>query len=343
MEIQQNVLYVMTQGAYVHRDHLTLQVKVDGAVKLGVPLHNLQAVTLFGNVMVSPGALSLCAEAGVAVTFLTESGRLLARVDAPVSGNVLLRREQFRQADDSDKCLFHGRCFVAGKLQNARANLLRAARDNAADKDRQVLQRAASELAASVRRLEFCGNLDEVRGIEGASARVYFEAFGAMVRHERECFTPRGRTRRPPLDPANALLSFGYAVLLADCTAALVAAGLDPNVGFLHVDRPGRPSLALDLMEEFRSLLADRLALTLVNRRQVAPNGFTVREGGAVEMSADCRRAVVAAWQARKQESVTHPLLGQTTRIGLLPHLQARILARTIRGEMESYVPCVLK
>jgi CRISPR-associated protein Cas1 len=343
MEIQQNVLYVMTQGAYVHRDHLTLQVKIDGSVKLGVPLHNLQALTLFGDVMVSPGALSLCAEAGVSVTFLSEVGRLLARVDAPVSGNVLLRREQFRQADDPAKSLVHGRCFVAGKLQNARANLLRAARDNAAAEDRETLQQAAAELAGSIRRLQFNATLDEVRGTEGAAARAYFQAFGAMVRHEREHFTPNGRTRRPPLDAANALLSFAYALLLADCTAALVSAGLDPNVGFLHVDRPGRPSLALDLMEEFRPLLADRLALTLINRRQVAPKDFALRDGGTVEMSADARRAVVAAWQERKQEPLTHPLLGQATRIGLLPHLQARILARVIRGEMESYVPCVLK
>jgi CRISPR-associated protein Cas1 len=343
MEIQQNVLYVMTQGAYVHRDHLTLQVKVEDEVKLGVPLHNLQAVTLFGNVMVSPGALTLCAEAGVSVTFLSETGRLLARVDAPISGNVLLRREQFRQADDPARGLAYGRCFIAGKLQNVRANLLRAARDNAAAEDRETLEQAAMDLAASVRRLEFCSDLDEVRGTEGAAARVFFQAFGAMVRHERGHFTPHGRTRRPPLDRANALLSYAYALLLADCVAALSAAGLDPNVGYLHVDRPGRPSLALDLMEEFRPLLADRLVLTLINRRQVAPTDFVVRDGGAVEMSADARRAVVAAWQERKQESITHPLLGQTTRIGLLPHLQARILARVIRGEMESYVPCVLK
>lgn len=343
MEIQQNVLYVMTQGAYVHRDHLTIQVKVDGEVRLAVPLHNLQAVTLFGSVMVSPGALNLCAEAGVSVTFLSETGRLMARVDAPVSGNVLLRREQYRQADDGAKCLQHGRCFAAGKVQNVRANLLRAARENASEADREVLQGAASELAGSIRRLGFCETLDEVRGTEGAAARVFFQAFAAMVRQEREHFTPRGRTRRPPLDRANALLSFVYALLVSDCVAALAAAGLDPNVGYLHVDRPGRPSLALDLMEEFRPLLADRLVLTLINRRQVAPEDFEVREGGAVEMKAHCRKAVVAAWQERKQETVTHALLGQSTRIGLLPHLQARILARAIRGEMECYVPCVLK
>jgi CRISPR-associated protein Cas1 len=343
MEIQQNVLYVMTQGAYVHRDHLCLQVQVEGEVKLAVPIHNLQALALFGNVMVSPGALQLCAETGASVTFLSEPGRLLARVDAPVSGNVLLRREQFRQADRPEKALGYGRCFVAGKLQNARASLLRAARDRPAPEDLDALRKGAAELAAGIRHLEAAETLDEVRGIEGAAARAYFQSFGAMIRSEREAFAPQGRTRRPPLDRGNALLSFVYALLLADCTAALVSAGLDPNVGFLHTDRPGRPSLALDLMEEFRTLLADRLVLTLINRRQIAPEGFQVRDGGAVEMAAQTRRQVVAAWQERKQESVTHALLGQNTRVGLLPHLQARILARAIRGEMGSYAPCVLK
>jgi CRISPR-associated protein Cas1 len=343
MEIQQNVLYVMTQGAYVHRDHLCVQVKVDGNVKLGVPIHNLQALALFGDVLVSPGALSLCAEAGVSVTFLSESGRLLARLDAPISGNVLLRREQFRQADRPERALEYGRCFVAGKLQNARSNLLRAARDNAAAEDRGALQQGAVELASGIRHLESAATLDEVRGVEGSAARAYFQAFRAMIRHEREEFAPNGRTRRPPLDRGNALLSFAYALLLADCTAALVAAGLDPNVGFLHTDRPGRPSLALDLMEEFRTLLADRLVLALVNRRQITPEGFQVHEGGAVEMSVETRRSLVSAWQERKQEPVTHGLLGQSTRVGLLPHIQAKILARAIRGEIESYVPCVLK
>ena len=343
MEIQQNVLYVMTQGAYVHRDHLCVRVEVNGEVKLAVPIHNLQALALFGNVLVSPGALGLCAETGVCVTFLTESGRLVARVDGPVSGNVLLRREQFRHADNPGKALEYGRCFVAGKLQNARACVLRAARDNAAVEDRELLQRGASDLASGIRRLESAATLDEVRGIEGAAARAYFGAFVAMIRCEREQFALNGRTRRPPLDRGNALLSFTYALLLADCMAALMAAGLDPNVGFLHTDRPGRASLALDLMEEFRTLLADRLVLASINRRQIAPQGFQIREGGAVEMSPETRRAVVSAWQERKQEPVTHALLGQSTRVGLLAHIQAKILARRIRGEIDSYVPCVLK
>jgi CRISPR-associated protein Cas1 len=308
-----------------------------------VPLHNLQALAVFGNVLVSAGVLELCAEAGVSVTYLSETGRLMARVDGPVSGNVLLRREQFRQADDSGAALRHARAFVAGKLQNSRGNLLRSARDNAADADAARLREAAEEIASAVRRLAFSESLDQARGVEGNAARVYFEVFGAMIRAERAELAPKGRTRRPPKDRGNALLSFAYALLLADCAAALTSAGLDPNVGYLHADRPGKPSLALDLMEEFRPLLADRMVLTLVNRRQVAPADFSVREGGAVEMSDRARRAVITAWQERKQETVVHPLLGSAIRIGLFPFVQARVLARAIRGEMESYTPCVLK
>ncbi len=343
MEILQNTLYVMTQEAYVHRDHLAIIVEVEKVRRLAVPIHNLQAIAVFGTVLVSPGAMQLCAETGVSVTFLSETGRLHARVDGPVSGNVLLRREQFRQADSPEKCLHHARAFIAGKLQNARGTLMRAARDNAATDDQAKLGSAATELAASIRRLESASTLNEVRGIEGAAARRYFEAFPSLVRQDRDTFAPKGRTRRPPLDPANALLSFCYALLLSDCVAGLTSAGLDPNVGFLHSDRPGRPSLALDLMEEFRTLAADRVVLTLINRKQVAANGFQIRTGGAVEMSTETRKTLVSAWQERKQEMVTHPLLEQTIRVGLLPAVQARILARAIRGELDCYVPCILK
>jgi CRISPR-associated protein Cas1 len=343
MEILQNVLYVMTQGAYVRRDHQTLQVEVEGKVRLGVPLHNLQALTLFGNVMITPGAMHACAESGICLTFLTEAGRLLARVDGPVSGNVLLRREQFRMADRGEDIVRISRCIVAGKLQNARINLQRSARDHANEEDQTLLTRAAEEMAAGIRRLEFATQIDQIRGIEGAAAKAYFGVFGCMVRQDREAFTPKGRSRRPPLDRINALLSYAYALLLSDCSAALTSAGLDPNVGFLHADRPGKPSLALDLMEEFRPLLADRLVLTLVNRRQVGVDDFSIRDGGAVEIHEKARRDVIAAWQDRKQESVTHPMLGQVMRVGMLAHMQARILARVIRGEYAAYVPCSLK
>lgn len=341
-EVVQNTLYVTTEGAYVHRDGLLLKVEIEKETRLAVPIHHLQSVVVFGHSLVSPGALALCAEHGVPVSYLSLHGRLVARVDAPASGNVLLRREQFRWADDPDRCREISRAIVAGKVQNARTLLLRAAREAADAGDAEALRSAADLLGGTIRDLGRAATLDEVRGIEGDAARRYFEAFPRMIR-VRDGFPMAGRSRRPPLDPVNALLSFLYAILVHDCAAALTCAGLDPSVGFLHVDRPGRPSLALDLMEEFRPLIADRLVLALINRRQVAPAGFAVREGGAVEMDEKTRKAVLAAYQERKQEEVRHPLLDQKTRVGMLPFIQARLLARCIRGDIPVYPPCVLR
>jgi CRISPR-associated protein Cas1 len=300
-------------------------------------------VALFGNVYATPGAMQLCAEHGVAVSFLSQSGRLLCRVDAPGSGNVLLRRTQFRLADRPESCAGIARALVAGKLQNSRNLLLRAARETDVPEDRAALQKAVDQLAEAIHALSSAANTDSIRGHEGDGARVYFGAFSTMVRHARDSFRMEHRTRRPPLDAMNALLSFMYSLLLQDCVAATTAAGLDPSVGFLHVDRPGRPGLALDLMEEFRPLLADRLVLALVNRQQVKPDGFTRRETGGVQMDDATRKAVLAAYQQRKREVVTHPYLDQKVTIGRLPFLQARILARHLRGDLPTYVPCVVK
>jgi CRISPR-associated protein Cas1 len=341
--ILQKTLYVMTQGAYLHRDHLTLKVEVEKQDRLCVPIHHLESVAVFGSIMMSPGAMALCVENGAAVTFLSESGRIMARVDAPQSGNVLLRREQFRLADKPEACARIGKPIVAGKIQNARNLVLRGARETQAGDDGRALEDTAALLAAAIRRLPAAADLDSIRGCEGEAARTYFGSFSCLMRQQREEFKISGRNRRPPLDPTNALLSFLYALLLHDCMAALTAAGLDPNVGFLHVDRPGRPSLALDLMEEFRPLIADRLALTLINRKEVSPEGFTKREGGAVEMDEKTRRSVVSAYQKRKQEEVRHPLLDQAATVGLLPFLQSKLLARHIRGDIPEYPPCVLR
>lgn len=343
MDVQLNTLYSLTHGAVLRREHLTIRVYVEKQLRLTVPIHQLESVAVFGGVCVTPQVLGLCAEHGVAVNFLTESGRLLARVDAPGSGNVLLRREQFRKADNEGVRLSVARCVVAGKVQNCRNQLLRAARDTDVTTDQESLQAAATRLANVLPALEKAGDADSVRGHEGDAARVYFGTFAAMVRWRRDAFTPAGRVRRPPTDRMNSLLSFLYALLSADCAAAAAAAGLDPAVGYLHVDRPGRMGLALDLMEEFRPLLADRLALALVNRQQVKPDGFEVREGGGVRMTDATRRAVVTAYQQRKKDEVTHPLLEQKTPIGRLPFLQARIFARYLRGDLPTYVPCVLR
>jgi len=273
VEVQLNTLYVVTRGATLRRDHLTIRVVVEKQTRLVVPIHQLEGVALFGRVHVTADVLHLCAEHGVAVSFLEESGRLLSRVDAPGSGNVLLRRTQFRWADLPERRADVSRAVVAGKVQNARNLLLRAAREAPDEDDRQTLQSAAERLADTVRALADVHDAEVARGHEGDAARAYFGAFSAMVRPNREAFWLMQRSRRPPLDAVNALLSFLYALLLQDCVAAAAAAGLDPSVGFLHTDRPGRPGLVLDLMEEFRPLAADRLALALVNRQQVKPGG----------------------------------------------------------------------
>ncbi|GAB4030271.1 MAG: type I-C CRISPR-associated endonuclease Cas1c [Elusimicrobiota bacterium] len=339
----QNTLYVMTQGAYIHRDHLTIKIEIEKEVKLSIPIHHVQSVAIFGNIMVSPGVMQLCAENGAAITFMSETGRLIARVDAPQSGNVLLRREQFRKADNTQECLKISRWVIAGKLQNSRNILMRTARQIENSEDIEILDKAAANLAHFIKKLESSDSLDEARGYEGEGAKIYFGAFNNLIKQQREDFKITDRNRRPPLDPTNALLSFSYALLVHDCVSALVSAGLDPNVGFLHSDRPGRPSLALDLMEEFRPLIADRHVLTLINRKEVDKSCFTKREGGAVEMSDNARRTVVSAYQQRKQEETTHQLLEQKMTIGMLPFIQARLLARYIRGDIAEYPPCVLK
>ena len=328
MDVQLNTLFVMMRGSSVRRDHLKLQVSVEKVTRLTVPIHQLEGVVLFGMAHFTPGALRLCVESGVAVTFMSESGRLVCWVDAPGSGNVLLRRTQFRWADLEEKRTEIARAVVAGKVQNSRYLLLRAAREASDDVDATRLQKAVAHLAEVLPALPKCSSVDSVRGHEGDAGRVYFEVFGAMLRQQRDHFHFEGRSRRPPLDRVNALLSFCYGLLLADCTSAAAMAGLDPSVGYLHVDRPGRPGVALDLMEEFRSLLADRLVLSLINRQQIKADHFEHQEGGAVLLNEAGRRVVLSAWQQRKREEVMHPLLNEKAQVGRLPFLQARILAR---------------
>ncbi len=334
-----NTLYVMTQGAYLHLERETLKLDVERQTKLRVPLHHIGGVVLFGHVMVSPFALHRCAEDGRSVVFLTEHGRFKARLEGPQSGNVLLRRAQHRLLDDDVRALALMRAIVAGKLQNSRMVLLRGAREAKSDDDCARLEAAAQSLAASIRALPKAPDAEAVRGIEGQAAREYFDAFSSLIRVNRDAFAMRGRSRRPPRDRINALLSFIYAMLTNECVSAVEATGLDPQVGFLHVLRPGRPALALDLVEEFRSILADRLALSLINRRQVQPEDFVERPGGAVEMCEQARKAIITAWQQRKQEEITHPALGIKAPMALMPLVQARLMARFIRGEAGEYTP----
>ncbi len=339
-----NTLYVMTPNAYVHLENETLRVEVEGEKKLQVPLHHLGSVVCFGDVLVSPALMHRCAEDGRSVVLLNRNGRFMARVEGPVSGNILLRQAQFRAAENPAFTLDTARSIVAGKLRNARQVLLRGAREADDDADRAALERAADSLAASIRALPAAGNLDTVRGIEGEAARTYFDNLTRLLRKDaRVAFTMNGRSRRPPRDRFNALLSFVYSMVMNDCRSALESVGLDPQLGFLHAVRPGRAALALDLMEEFRAILADRLVLTLINRGQISEKDFEERPGGAVHMQDDARKTVVVAYQERKQEELTHPLLDTKAPFGLLPDLQARFMARTIRGEMEGYLPFLIK
>jgi len=339
-----NTLYVMTPNAYVHLESDTLRIEVEREKKLQVPLHHIGSVVCFGDVMMSPGAMHRCAEDGRSVVLLDRNGRFKARLEGPVSGNILLRQAQFRAADNGGFVLDIAKAIVAGKLRNARQVLLRGAREADDEADRAALDRAAESLAASIRNLPVAGELDAVRGFEGEAAKTYFAGLNHLIRRDvRDVFAMDGRSRRPPRDRFNALLSFVYSMVMNDCRSALESVGLDPQMGFLHAVRPGRAALALDLMEEFRSILADRLVLTLINRGQIANDDFVDRPGGAVVMQDDARKAVVVAYQERKQEELTHPLLESKVPFGLLPDLQARFLARTIRGEMEGYLPFLIK
>ena len=335
-----NTLYVMTPNAYVHLENDTLRVDIEREKKLQVPLHHLGSVVCFGNIMVSPALMHRLADEGKSLVLLSENGRFKARLEGPVSGNILLRQAHHAQAGVQEFALGVAKACVAGKLRNCRQVLLRGAREATADADRVALTSGSEELAQSLRRVELAPDLDGLRGVEGDAAKRYFGCLPFLVRaDQREGFTMSGRTRRPPLDPFNALLSFLYSMLMNDCRSATESVGLDAQLGFLHAVRPGRAALALDLMEEFRPVLADRLALTLINRKQIAGEDFVARPGGAVLLGDDARKRVVTAYQERKQETLAHPVLETNVAIGLLPMLQARFLARVIRGEMECYVP----
>jgi CRISPR-associated protein Cas1 len=334
-----NVLYVLTQGAMLRLEHDTVRVEVEGDTRARLPLVRLGGIVVFGRVSVSPLLIQRCAEDGRSLVWLDSSGRFKARLEGPTRGNVLLRRAQHLALSDDERPYRIARQIVAAKVQNSRQILLRAARESASPSDREALERGADRLATVLGRLEQTRTLDEVRGAEGEAARAYFDVFGCMVRGDRASFTPDGRTKRPPRDRANAILSFLYALLRAECGSALEGVGLDPQVGFLHALRPGRPALALDLMEELRPVLADRLALTLINRRQLRPEHFESLPGGAIRLTDDGRREVIVAYQRRKEEMLSHRVLRQKVPLGLVPHVQARLLARHLRGDLKDYPP----
>lgn len=332
-----NTLYVTTQGAYLAREGETVVVRVEKQERLRMPLHGLCSIVCIGRVACSPYLMGACAERDVAISFLSLRGRFIARVQGPVSGNVLLRRDQYRKAADPDACAEVARSVVIAKIANCRTALQRAVRDHPAAEGAQKLEGAARHLKRTLGSLAKPLPLDSVRGYEGEAGRAYFEVYDHMIVAQKDTFFFTRRSRRPPMDNMNALLSFLYSLLAHDVSSALDANGLDPQVGFLHRDRPGRPSLALDIMEELRPVLADRVALTLVNRRQVQASGFTTSESGAVMMDDVTRKVLLGAYQTRKQEELQHPFLEEKVPLGLLPHVQSMLLARHLRGDLDAY------
>ncbi|OIR02084.1 CRISPR-associated protein Cas4/endonuclease Cas1 fusion [mine drainage metagenome] len=335
-----NTLYVATEGAGLRKEGENLVVEIEGVEKGRVPLHMLGSVVVFGGIFVSPALMQACATHGITLVLLDRAGRFQARIDGPLSGNVLLRRAQYKASDQPEDIV---KSLLLGKIANQRSVLMRAWRDHGGDytpEQAAALEAAIRRMAHLLRKLDAStDNTDTLRGLEGEAAALYFGVFDSLIRPPDAALRFRGRSRRPPLDPVNALLSFLYTLLTHDCRSAAESVGLDPAVGFLHRDRPGRPSLALDLMEELRPVLADRLALSLINRRQVRASDFQTRDGGAVSLSDDARKTVLAAWQDRKKEERRHPFLEETAPLGLVPHLQAQLLARHLRGDLDAYPP----
>lgn len=346
MRRQLNTVYVTTEGAWLRKDGENIVMDVEGETRARLPAHMLESLVCFGRVLVSPPLLGYCAEQGISVCYLSPNGKFLARVEGPVSGNVLLRREQYRRTDDARRCAAIVRNLLVGKVHNQRAVVSRGLRDYGDDLPapaRDALLRTDVRLKHIGARLLSDASVDILRGLEGEAAQAYFGVFDHLIRVPDAAMHFSGRSRRPPTDAMNALLSFLYTLLTHDCRSALESVGLDPAVGFLHRDRPGRPSLALDLVEEFRPVFADRLALSLINRKQVSTRDFTRLDNGAVLLKEDSRKTVLTAYQERKREQLRHAFLDEKVEIGLFPAIQAQLLARHLRGDLDAYPPFIWK
>ncbi|MDR3310184.1 MAG: type I-C CRISPR-associated endonuclease Cas1c [Oscillospiraceae bacterium] len=338
-----NTLYVTTPDTYLSLDGENIVVLRDAETLLRVPLLNLEAVVTFGYTGASPALMGACAERGIALTFMTASGHFLADVAGDRQGNVLLRRTQYRVADDESASVKIARNMIAAKLHNSRWVIERAVRDHELRIDAARVQAAARAIANAIPPAREAESPGVLRGVEGEAAQRYFSVFDEMILQNKSDFYFKSRSRRPPMDNLNALLSFAYSLLANDCAAALCGVGLDPYVGFLHRDRPGRKSLALDLTEELRAVFADRFVLTLVNNRKIDASAFKTQESGAVLLKDEARREFLAAWQARKRETITHPYLSEKIEWGLVPHAQSLLLARHLRGDLDEYPPFLWK
>lgn len=334
MRILLNTLYVTTPESYLSKDGLNVVISVNQSEVFRIPIHNIEQIVTFGYVGASPGLMKLCADAGVSLTFLSPQGRYISRSQGPTKGNVLLRKAQYNYSDNPEFALHLSKLFIGGKIFNYRNILRRFIRDNGEDKE---LSNAADMLLSLKKRVINVGSIDSVRGIEGEAASVYFGVFSHLVLNQKDDFTFSGRNRRPPKDAVNAMLSFVYTLICNDMTAALETVGLDPYVGFMHTLRPGRPSLSLDIMEELRAYLGDRLVLSLINRRQITIKDFISQGDEGIIMTDSGRKTILSAWQLRKKEQIIHPYLNEKVCIGLLPYIQVMLLARFIRKDLDDY------
>lgn len=338
-----NTLFITTEGTYLYKDGQTIAVKIDKKVKLRIPIHTIGSVVCFGKIFCSPQMLGFCAANGVSVSFLSTYGRFLARIVGPVAGNVLLRKEQYRLSDDKSASGKIAKSIVIGKLINSRSVISRAIRDHYDKINIKLAKESMDSLLSLIKLAEDEKDLDTLRGYEGDGAKVYFHFFNELITAQKSDFIFKNRNRRPPLDRVNSLLSFIYTLLLNDVRSALETVGLDPQVGFLHRDRPGRHGLALDIIEEFRPFFADRLVLSLINLKQVNKKGFKILANGAVYMNEDTRKQILTTYQKRKQDVLIHPLTKEKTTIGLLFFIQAQLMARFIRKDLDGYPPFIWK
>lgn len=338
-----NTVYVNNPDRYLSLDGENLVISQDSTEIGRLPLHNIERIMTFGYTGASPALMGKCAERGIELVFMSRNGRFLARVEGEVRGNVLLRRQQYRYADNSEKSLGIAKNIIAAKLYNSRWILERMIRDHGVRIDTEKFSRKSAFIKESITKAVNCEDMDSLRGIEGEAASVYFSVFDDMILQQKDDFYFRSRNKRPPLDNINALLSFAYSLATGMCTAALESVGLDPYVGFMHTDRPGRRSLALDLIEEFRGVMCDRFVLTLVNKRIITADDFNKRENGAVILTENGRKNFLSAWQKRKYDEIRHPFLEEKVEWGMLPYVQALLLARYIRGDLDCYPPFMWK
>lgn len=338
-----NTLYITTPESYLNRDGENIVISIDGVEKFRMPIHNLESIVCFNYMGVTPSLMGLCADRSVSLSFVSPFGKFLARVSGPKVGNVLLRRKQFLMTEKEECTREISINFVKGKILNSRAVLSRGIRDHGEKIHGARVKTAIQHLSHSLYRISECTTGDEIRGIEGDASKTYFGVFNELVVAQKEVFQMNERSRRPPKDNFNAMLSFFYTLLAHEVQSAIETVGLDPYLGFLHRPRPGRASLALDLMEELRPYLVDRFVLSMINRKQVTKKDFIHKESGGVLMSDEARKNILQEWQKRKQEDITHPFLDEKIKIGLLPYAQAMLLARYIRGDNEAYPPFLWK